>query len=68
MAPREGARRDFAATAGLALEVKDILQIEIKDGMLQMANGKPVSVVKNCATLGDPKRMSDLCVPILTFG
>ncbi|GFO44663.1 RNA-directed DNA polymerase from [Plakobranchus ocellatus] len=48
---------DSAACVGLALEVTYNLQSEeIKNGMLQLANGKNITVVTNCFALGDPKR------------
>ncbi|GFO21705.1 hypothetical protein PoB_004821000 [Plakobranchus ocellatus] len=36
--------------------------------MLQLASGKALPVVKNCAALGDPERTRDLRVPILQRG
>ncbi|GFN90450.1 hypothetical protein PoB_001695600 [Plakobranchus ocellatus] len=57
--------RERRYCAGPSLEVTDIWHSEIKDGMLQLASGKAVPVVKYCAALGDSKRTRDLRVPIL---
>ncbi|GFO28933.1 hypothetical protein PoB_005543800 [Plakobranchus ocellatus] len=60
-----GATEDSAARTGPVLEATDSLQRERKDGMLQIANGKAVPVMTNCAALSDPKRTRDLRVLIL---
>ncbi|GFO07862.1 hypothetical protein PoB_003436700 [Plakobranchus ocellatus] len=64
-APRGGARKDSTVSSGPALEVTVNHQSEIKDGMLRLASGKAVAVMKDCAVLEDLKRTKYLCVPIL---
>ncbi|GFR63262.1 hypothetical protein ElyMa_003600300 [Elysia marginata] len=41
-------------TEGSTMKVTDNLQSEVKDGVLQLASGKSVPVMMNCAALSDP--------------
>ncbi|GFR72345.1 hypothetical protein ElyMa_000377200 [Elysia marginata] len=52
-------------TEGSTMEVTDNLQSEVKDGMLQLASGKSVPVMANCAALSDPEKTKSLRLPIL---
>ncbi|GFR81479.1 Pol polyprotein [Elysia marginata] len=47
------------------MKVTDNLQSEVKDGMLQLASGKSVPVMMNCAALSDLEKTNSLCLPIL---
>ncbi|GFS22004.1 reverse transcriptase [Elysia marginata] len=47
------------------MKVTDNLQSEVKDGMLQLASGKSVPVMMNCAALSDPEKTKSLRLPIL---
>ncbi|GFR87729.1 zinc finger protein [Elysia marginata] len=52
-------------TEGSTMKVTDNLQSEVKDGMLQLASGKSVPVMMNCAALSDPEKTKSLLLPIL---
>ncbi|GFS16445.1 hypothetical protein ElyMa_006796300 [Elysia marginata] len=52
-------------TEGSTMKVTDNLQSEVKDGMLQLASGKSVPVMMNCAALSDPEKTRSLRLPIL---
>ncbi|GFN77556.1 hypothetical protein PoB_000406200 [Plakobranchus ocellatus] len=65
ISPRGCARKDSTAHADRVLGVKDNLQSEMEDEMLQLASEKAVLVVTICTELGDQKRTRDLHVPIL---
>ncbi|GFS23311.1 hypothetical protein ElyMa_003386600 [Elysia marginata] len=52
-------------TEGSTMKVTDNLQSEVKDGMLQLASGKSVPVMMNCAALSDPEKTKSLRLPIL---
>ncbi|GFR75375.1 hypothetical protein ElyMa_005775400 [Elysia marginata] len=47
------------------MKVTDNLQSEVKDGMLELASGKSVPVMMNCAALSDPEKTKSLRLPIL---
>ncbi|GFR60628.1 reverse transcriptase [Elysia marginata] len=51
-------------TEGSTMKVTDNLQSEVKDGMLQLASGKSIPVMVNCAALGDPGKTNSLRLPI----
>ncbi|GFS07184.1 Gypsy retrotransposon integrase-like protein 1 [Elysia marginata] len=52
-------------TEGSTMKVTDNLQKQVKDGMLQLASGKSVPVMMNCAALSDPEKTKSLRLPIL---
>ncbi|GFR95703.1 reverse transcriptase [Elysia marginata] len=52
-------------TEGSTIKVTDNLQSEVKDGMLELASGKSVPVLMNCAALSDQEKTNSLCLPIL---
>ncbi|GFN86558.1 hypothetical protein PoB_001306400 [Plakobranchus ocellatus] len=47
------------------MEVTDDLQSEVEDGMLNLASGKFVPVMTNCAALRDPEKTRSLGLPVL---
>ncbi|GFS23681.1 reverse transcriptase [Elysia marginata] len=48
------------------MKVTDNGQSEVKDGMLELASGKSVPVMMNCAALSDQEKTKSLRLPILT--
>ncbi|GFR71256.1 hypothetical protein ElyMa_005674800 [Elysia marginata] len=52
-------------TKGSTTKVTDNLQSEVKDGLLELASGKSVPVMMNCAALSDPEKTNSLRLPIL---
>ncbi|GFS05388.1 sodium channel and clathrin linker 1 [Elysia marginata] len=52
-------------TEGSTMKVTDNLRNEVTDGMLQLASGKSVPVMMNCAALSDPEKTKSLRLPIL---
>ncbi|GFR95429.1 zinc finger protein [Elysia marginata] len=52
-------------TEGSTMKVTNNLQSEVKDGMLQLASGKSVPVLMNCAALSDPEKKNSLRLFIL---
>ncbi|GFR79434.1 hypothetical protein ElyMa_000556300 [Elysia marginata] len=52
-------------TEGSTMKLTDNIQSEVKDGMLELASGKSIPVMMNCAALSDPEKTKSPCLPIL---